>query len=756
MRINILCRLALFAVAFTSGTILIAQATGAAVPVPANAPYRNPSLPPEKRVADLLSRMTLEEKAQMLAGAGWMESAAIDRLGIPSIRMADGPMGVRSWMGSSAITSAGNAPFKVLATSFPSGIAMASTWDTDLVRSEGQAIAQEVKTLGRDMILGPTVNINRVPLWGRNFEGYGEDPYLAGRLGVAYIQGVQGEGVIPSVKHFDANNEEYERHRVDASVSDRALHEIYLPAFKAAVQQADVWTVMSAYNKLNGVHCAEDPALLDDILKKEFGFKGFVISDWGSTYSTAPTVNAGMDLEMPGGAAFETWFARPQTQASGNSGGWLQAAKVLAEVKAGHIAQATLDDNVGRILRVIFVSGLFDRPHPAVTDPATVEDRVDTPEQKAVALKGATEGIVLLKNTAGLLPLDPAKIHSMAIIGPDATVARTGGGGSSLVRPKYAISPAAGIQEAFGKGWGGALKFALGVEMEGEDAEQETPQARARLLKEAVEAASSVDVAVVVVGRYSKLESESFDVKTMDLPAGQDELVEAVEKANPRTIVVLNSGNPVTMGKWIDTTPALLEMWYGGQEAGHALAAILFGQANPSGKLPVTFPKRFEDSPAYGHYPGENLHVDYAEGIYVGYRYYDTKKIEPQFQFGFGLSYTTFAYSGISVTPLVGKTKAEVSLSVRNTGTRTGAEVVQLYIHDGHSKIDRPEHELKGFQRVELKPGEEKKATFLLGRQDLSYWSSEKKAWIADPGTFEVQVGASSRDIRLRAPLKLN
>jgi beta-glucosidase len=756
MRLSHLYRLALLAVASTSGTLFLAQTPGAVSPLPAGAPYRNPSLAPEKRVADLLSRMTLEEKARMLAGAGWMESAAIDRLGVPSIRMADGPMGVRSWAGSSAITSAGNTPFKVLATSFPSGIAMAATWDTDLVRNEGQAIAQEVKALGRDMILGPTVNINRVPLWGRNFEGYGEDPYLSARLGVAYIQGVQGEGVIPSVKHFAANNEEYERHRVDASVSDRALHEIYLPAFKAAVQQADVWTVMSAYNKLNGVHCAEDPTLLDDILKNEFGFKGFVISDWGSTYSTAPTVNAGMDLEMPGGAAFETWFARPQTAAAGNSGGWLQAPKVLAEVKAGHITESTLDDNVGRILRVLFASGLFDHPRPAVADPATVEDRIDTPAQKAVALRGATEGIVLLKNSANLLPLAPAKIHSMAIIGPNASVARTGGGGSSLVRPKYAISPATGIEEAFGKGWGGSLKFALGVEMEGEDAEQETPEARARLLKEAVEAASSVDVAVVVVGRYSKLEAESFDVKTMDLPVGQDELVEAVEKANPHTIVVLNSGNPVTMTRWIDSTPALVEMWYGGQEAGHALAAVLFGQANPSGKLPVTFPKRFEDSPAFGHYPGENLHVDYAEGIYVGYRYYDTKKVEPQFPFGFGLSYTTFAYSGITVAPMQGEAQAEVSFKVKNTGTRAGAEIVQLYVHDGHSRIDRPERELKGFQRVELTPGEEKKVTFLLNRPDLSYWSPEKKAWVADPGIFEVQVGASSRDIRLRAPLQLN
>src|SRR5665213_723567 len=330
-RAFILSLSALFA-SCTLTSVLNAQADPQAPPE--NAPYMDAKLPPNERVADLLSRMTLEEKATMLSGSGWMESAPIERLGIPAIKMADGPMGVRSWAGSSAITNSSNNPVKVLTTSFPAGVAMAATWDTELVQREGQAIAQEVKALGRDMILGPTVNINRVPLWGRNFEGYGEDPYLAGQMGVAYIKGVQGEGVIPSVKHFDANNEEYERHRVDAHISERALHEIYLPAFKAAVQQADVWTVMSAYNKVNGIHMGENYALLHDVLQTEFGFKGFVISDWGSTYSTAPTVNAGMDLEMPGGAPMKAWLDRPATQASGNGDGWLVPEKVLAEIKA--------------------------------------------------------------------------------------------------------------------------------------------------------------------------------------------------------------------------------------------------------------------------------------------------------------------------------------------------------------------------------------------------------------------------------------
>ena len=719
-----------------------------------DAAYKNPSTPIEQRVTDLLGRMTVEEKAAMLSGSGWMESAPIERLGIPAIKMADGPMGVRSWVGSSAITSSANTPVKVLSTSFPAGVTMAATWDTELVQREGHAIGQEVKALGRDMILGPTVNINRVPLWGRNFEGYGEDPFLSARMGVAYIKGVQGEGVIPSVKHFAANNEEFERHRIDAHIDERTLHEIYLPAFKAAVQEAGVWTVMSAYNKLNGTYCAENVPLLTDILQKEFGFKGLVVSDWGSTYSTAPTVNAGMDLEMPGGPPMQAWLARPATQASGNGAGWLTADKVLAEVKAGHIGEATLNDNVSRILRIIFESGLFDHPHAGGGE-------VDTPEQRAVALQGATEGIVLLKNAGSLLPLDSAKIHSIAVIGPNAAVARTGGGGSSLVRPKSAIAPLDGIKERAGSGI--AVKYALGVGMDGEDPAQDTAEAHAKLLSEATDAAAHADIAVVVVGRYPKLEGEGFDVKTMDLPAGQDELIQAVEKANPHTIVVLNTGDPVAMTKWIDKTPALLDMWYGGEMGGEALASILFGDANPSGKLPVSLPKKFEDSPAYGHYPGENLKVDYAEGIYVGYRYYDSKNLEPQFPFGFGLSYTTFAYSDLK--PVVGRIEFAgrspiynwiVTLNVKNTGTRAGAEVVQLYVHDGHAKIDRPLHELKGFQRVELKPGESKQVQFSLDRAAFSYWSPEKKGWIAEPGTFEIEAGASSRDIRLRAPLVLS
>ncbi len=712
-------------------------------------PYKNPSLPVDQRVQDLLGRMTLQEKVAMLSGADWMQSVANERLGIPSIKMSDGPIGIRSWAGPSAETGAEVAEKQVTTTAFPAGVAMAATWDTDLLQSEGQAIGQELKALGRDMILGPTVNINRTPLWGRNFEGFGEDPYLTSRLAVAYIKGVQGEGVIATVKHFAANNQEFERHRINAVVDERALYEIYFPAFKAAVQEAGVWSLMSAYNKLNGVYCAENPELLRDVLQKRWGFKGFVVSDWGSTYSTAGTVNAGMDIEMPGGEPMKKWLIKPKTQAAGNGGGWLVPEKVLPEISAGKISTATIDDNVSRMLRVIFISGQFDKPH-------TATGVIDTPEQRAVARKAATESIVLLKNAGDLLPLDPSKVHSIVVIGPNAAVARTGGGGSSLVTPKYSIAPLKGIQDRAGQRL--QVSYALGAAMEGDDPGKETSESAEQLRNDAVKAAAKADAAIVVVGRSPKLESEDFDIKSLDLPSGQDDLIQAVAKVNPHTVVVINAGGPVIMSKWIAQVPAIVDMWYGGQEGGNAIADVLFGEANPSGKLPVSFVKAWKDSPAYGHYPGENLQVEYAEGIYVGYRYFDTKKVEPLFPFGYGLSYTKFDYSDLKVSPNQASsgTPVEVSLRIRNSGSRSGAEVVELYVHDGHASVDRPVQELKGFRRVELGPGESKLVRFTLDRDAMSFYSTAKKDWVAEPGQFDVLVGSSSRDIRMKSSFVLN
>jgi beta-glucosidase len=711
-------------------------------------PYKNPNLPVEQRVQDLLGRMTLQEKVAMLSGADWMQSVANERLGIPSIKMADGPLGIRSWAGPSSETNAMDAKDKVTTTAFPAGVAMAASWDTELLQSVGQAIGQEVKAVGRDMILGPTVNINRTPLWGRNFEGFGEDPYLTSRLAVAYIKGVQSEGVIATVKHFAANNQEFERHRINAVVGERALQEIYFPAFKAAVQEAGVWSVMSAYNKLNGTYCAENPFLLKDTLRKQWGFKGFVVSDWGSTYSTAATVNAGMDLEMPGGEPMKEWLITPKTQAAGNGAGWLVPEKVRPEISSGKISTSTIDDNVASILRVIFVSGQFDKPHAATGE-------IDTPAQRALARKAATESIVLLKNTGDLLPLNPSKIHSVVVIGPNAAIARTGGGGSSLVTPRYSVSPLKGIQDRAGQGL--QVSYALGVSMEGEDASKDTSEAREQLRNEAVNAASKANAAIIVVGRSPALESEDFDIKSLDLPAGQDELIEAVAKANKNTVVVINAGGPVVMTKWIAQVPAVLDLWYGGQEGGNAIADVLFGEANPSGKLPVSFVKEWKDSPAYGHYPGENLQVEYAEGIYVGYRYFDKQKVEPLFPFGYGLSYTKFDYSDLKVSPnkVVAGTPVEVSLRIHNSGSRSGAEVVELYVHDGHSSVDRPIQELKGFQRVNLAAGETKVVHFTLDRSAMAFYSTAKKDWVTEPGQFDVLVGFSSRDIRLKGSFNL-
>jgi beta-glucosidase len=440
------------------------------------------------------------------------------------------------------------------------------------------------------------------------------------------------------------------------------------------------------------------------------------------------------------------WLSKPATQKDGNGAGWLEADKVMAAVTAGEVKQAAVDDAVRRMLRVMFTAGLFDHPHMAGGE-------VDTPDQQAVARAAATEGMVLLKNANGALPLDAKQIHSLAVIGPNAAVARNGGGGSSLVRSKYAVTPLAGIEERAAPQV--KVQYALGVAMEGADAGDAA--ARQAALDEAVALARRSEAAVVVVGYAPQLESEGFDRKSMDLPAGQGELIEAVAAANPRTIVVVVAGAPVTMKGWIDRVPGVLYAWYGGQEAGHAIGDLLFGAANPSGKLPVTFPKDWKDSPAYGHYPGENLHVAYAEGIYVGYRGFDQRNVDPLFPFGHGLSYTTFEYSDLAVTPArVERDKpVTVTMKVRNTGPRAGAEVVQLYVHQVHSSEDRPPKELKAFRRVTLGAGESQTVKLTLGADAMSFYSEARKDWVAEPGRFEVMVGASSRDIRLRGKFEL-
>jgi beta-glucosidase len=692
-------------------------------------PYRNSKTNLDRRVEDALRRMTEDEKLDMLSGAAWMETKGVPRLGIPPIRMADGPMGVRRW------TWEGEPGEKdvphIKTTAFPAGIALAATWNTALAHQEGQTIAQEALALGRDQMLGPTVNINRTPLWGRNFEGFGEDPWLAGRIAVGYISGMQGEGVIATVKHFAANNQEDHRNTVNVKVDERALQEIYYPAFRAAIEEAGVWSVMSAYNKVNGNWAAENPVLLDEMLKKQWGFKGFVVSDWGSTHSTEATANSGLDVEMPAGSTMPGLIAALQKMPGGNpgfDGGYLTRDKLKPLVQSGKIQQDTIDDKVRRILRATFGIGLFERTRKT-------GGPVDTDEQRAIARTVADQSIVLLKNDAGVLPVDPGKVRRIAVVGPNADVAVTGGGGSSEVASSYAIKPLDAIRTRAGT-------IAIDYAKDG---------------PAAIDAAKRADMVIVIAGDDAKVESEMYDRKSLDLPPGQDELIANVARANRNTVVVLNAGAPVAMSKWLDGARAVVLAWFGGQEGGHAIADVLFGDVNPSGKLPVTFPKELKDTPAYGNYPGANGEVNYSEGIFVGYRHYDEKNIEPLFPFGHGLSYAKFDYSDLRVFPKTPRFSqlVNVTFAVKNTGARAGAEVVQVYLHDVKSSVPRPPKELKAFTRVELKPGEAKTIELQLEPRTMSFYDPQMKGWATEPGEFEVFIGSSSRDIRLKDKFEL-
>lgn len=728
--------------------LLAAFALASCGPKTSNELWRNPKVTVERRAEDLLRRLTLDEKLDLLSGDGWMASHGVPRLGVPPIRMADGPVGVRTWAMPGAPDKP-DAPQTVHATAFPAGIAMAATWNPDLVAKEARVIAQEALALGRNQILGPTVNIARTPLWGRNFEGYGEDPWLTSRLAIAYIGAMQAEGVIATVKHFAANNQETRRNTIDIQADQRTLEEIYLPAFRAAVEEAGVWSIMSAYNKVNGAWAGENPDLLNDILRKRWGFKGYVVSDWASTHSTAASVNAGLDLEMPGPSvmpALQDFFKTFPGGNPGFDGGYLARPKAKAMVESGDISEQTLNESVRRILRVLLSSGALD-PKVLQPDPDAPKPVIDSPEQRAVARAAADQSIVLLRNEQKLLPLDTQKVHTVALIGPNADTNRVGGGGSSAVTPDYSWKPSDAIRErAAGKM---LVTSALGVAMEGE--KPSVPAAA--LLKEATDLAARSDLAIVFVGFSAALEGEMADRKSLSLPAGQDDLIQAVARANKNTVVVINSGSPVDVSKWLPQVPAVIQAWYLGQEGGHAIADVLFGDFNPSGKLPVTFPKSLADSFA----PLDAAAGEYKEGIFVGYRHFDRKNIEPAFPFGYGLSYTTFQYSNLTLTPVSPRYGQTVTLrvNVKNTGSRAGAEVVQVYVHDVKSSVDRPVKELKAFQRVDLKPGEEQVVTLTLDRRSMWFYDPLVKDWAAEPGEFDVLVGSSSRDIRLRGKFTL-
>ncbi len=673
-----------------------------------------------------LKQMTLAEKVGMLHASSSFTSSGVPRLGIPELTMSDGPHGVRPEHGRDWSTANDHVPDS--GTYLPTGVCLASTWNTDLGYQFGAVLGKEANARGKDVILGPGINIIRSPLNGRNFEYQSEDPFLVSKLVVGYIKGVQDQGVAACVKHYIGNNQETLRDNINVLMSDRALREIYLPGFKAAVQEAGVYTLMGAYNKFRGQWCAENDYLLNKLLKQELGFKGAVISDWGAIHNTLEALWGGTDLEMGTDLAkvdYPDFFL---------------GDTVIALVKKGMIDEALIDDKVKRILYVMHKTHMFGK-RPAGS--------FATKENFAVAKKVAQEGIVLLKNSNQTLPLQKSNIRSMAVIGANATQLQSMGGGSSQVRTKYEVSPFEGLKNISEGAF--KLSFSPGFKVE------RNAGANAALIDEAVKAAKESDVAIVVGGwvhgyNFSQWSDNAYDAEAadkpdMEMPFGQNELIEAVLKANPNTIIVLMGGGPINMSKWIDKAPAVIQAWYPGSEGGNALAEIIFGIVNPSGKLPVTFPKTLEQSPAHaiGQYPGDSVNVYYKDDIFVGYRYFDTYKVEPLFPFGHGLSYTNFNFTNFQVTPA--KQSASAKLTLTNTGKVAGAEVVQLYIKDELSALRRPEKELKGFEKVYLQPGESKNITFSLPKEAFQYYNDVKQEWVFEAGAFTIMVGSSSGKI---------
>jgi beta-glucosidase len=687
--------------------------------------YLDARQPQETRVNDLLGRLTLAEKIALLHGDSKFTTAAIPRLGIPRRWLSDGPHGVREDIGPDTWKPAGRTDD--FATCMPAQIALAATWDPALAQTEGEAIGQEALARGKQIMLGPGVNIQRTPLCGRNFEYLGEDPFLAGRMAAGYIRGVQSQGVPSCVKHFAANNQELDRGTINVEMDERTLREIYLPAFKAAVQEAGVLAVMGAYNEFRGQHCAENDYLLNKILKNEWGFQGLVVSDWGGAHDTHEAAFNGLDLEMgTENPSYDDYYL---------------ANAFLAGLRSGEYPMSLLDDKVRRNLRVMFATHVFDGRAPG---------SINTPAHQAKARQVAEQAVVLLKNENSVLPLDPYRIHSLAVIGESAAIRQAHGGDSSAVKAFYEITPLQGIIGRVG----GQINvtYAKGCGAEG------SPD----LVSQAVLAARQADAAIVFagLGHGPHGDTEGSDCKDLRLPYGQDELIAKIRQANPKTIVVLVSGSPVQMDPWLADVPAVLEAWYSGMEGGNAVARVLFGDVNPSGKLPCTFPKRLEDSPAHAFkaYPGTNGTVRYEEGLLVGYRYFDTREIEPLFPFGHGLSYTRFDYSDFKVVQgsEPGGSLATVEFALANTGERAGAEVAQVYIHQTQPSLPRPYKELKGFRKIFLKPHERQMVSIPLDQGAFAFYDPNQGGWLAEKGEYEIFVGNSSRDIRLAGKFTLD
>ncbi len=663
-----------------------------------------------EKIENILDEMTLAEKAALCTGASSWQTVAFERLDVPPITVSDGPHGVRRVVDLNTIVSE-----SLPATCFPTASAQASTWNVDLIRKIGEALGEESIALDVDVILGPGNNMKRTPLCGRNFEYYSEDPLLGGEMAAALIDGIQSKGVGTSLKHYAVNNQEYQRFVINAQVDERALREIYLAGFERAVKQAQPWTVMCAYNRINGAYGSEQHHLLTEILKEEWGFEGFVVSDWGAVHDRVASLSAGLDLEMPG--------PKPE-----------RVQQVIEAVESGELDEAVLDEAARRLLHIIFKAQATPKGGGEFNEAA----------HHALARQAAGEAIVLLKNADNLLPLKD--VETLAVIGLSAKEPYFQGGGSSFINPTRVDVPLDELKALAGDA---EIQYAEGYQMkEGFD------QA---LIDEAVTCARDAEVALLYVALPGFKESEGYDRPDLDLTQQQVALIQAVAAVQPHTIVILNNGSAVTMEPWIDKVPAVLEAWMMGQAGGGAIADVLFGKVNPSGKLAETFPLRLKDTPAYLNFPGENHAVRYGEGLFIGYRYYDAREIDVRFPFGHGLSYTTFAYENLrlSTETFEDKDGLDVSVDVTNTGDVAGKEIVQLYVHDHESRLQRPPKELKAFAKVELAPGETKTVTFHLDARAFAYYDPAYAQWITESGAFDILVGRSSADICARATVEM-
>ena len=692
----------------------------------------------ETAIDSILQLLTIEEKIHMIHGNGMFVSGGIERLGIPELRYTDGPTGIRqelernSWEPLNLTTDS--------VTFFPTGTALAATWNEELAYRYGSAIGSEANARGKDVLLGPGVNIIRTPLCGRNFEYFSEDPYLNSRIAVGYIRGVQSRNVAACVKHYAVNNQEYQRWLTDVNMDERTLREIYLPVYEAAVKEGGAYTFMGAYNKFRGDWLCENRYLLNYILKEEWGFQGAVISDWGATHSTVKAALAGLDVEM-GGRLNSHHFS-----------------SLADSIGARLVPESVLDDKVKRILRVMFNCKLMDSTR--------FRGNANSPENSRLAYDVASESIVLLKNERNLLPLDAGTIKSIAIIGENAVRVQSRGGFTADVKARYEVTPLRGIEQKVGEDID--IAYALGYRENFVEIDTggrwpyryPNPDPDKGLIDQAVAAARRSDVAIIFAGNNRNVETEIVDRETLEMPFGQDSLIQAVSNVNPNTILVVIAGAACDLNVADSSVSAILQTWFNGSEAGNAIADVLFGDINPSGKLPFTIPVNLKDIGAHAMlaYPGSNQQVEYKEGILVGYRWFDTRHIEPKFCFGHGLSYTNFEFSGIRTN----KKKyspvddIKVTVNVRNVGSFTGKETIQVYIRKKNPEVMRADKELKAFKKVELDPGQLERVTLIWNASDLAYYSTNERKWIVETGEYSILIGSSSGNIRQEAVFRIN